>query len=132
MLSRLKPVSCLFQRMLGSINLENGLERESRNAQPTKLVKRKVALVIAYVGSNYYGLQMDRNSSLPTVEATLEQELYALGHIRESNHKELGKIHWSRSSRTDKKVIVSGGNETQCFSEHGFLLYYVHRFTLQS
>jgi tRNA pseudouridine(38-40) synthase len=67
-------------------------------------VKRKVALTIGFQGSKYYGLQYDPREEFPTVEAELEEALFKLGCIRESNHKDLSKINWSRSSRTDKHV----------------------------
>jgi tRNA pseudouridine(38-40) synthase len=67
-------------------------------------VKRKVALTIGYQGSKYYGLQFDIREEFPTIEAELEKALFKLGCIRESNHKDLSKISWSRSSRTDKHV----------------------------
>ena len=76
-------------------------------------VKRKVALVLGYVGSSYYGLQMDPNSTLPTIESIVEAALGKLGCILPSNRRQLQKIGWSRSSRTDKGVhaartVVSG------------------------
>lgn len=66
--------------------------------------KRKIALTLAFVGSNYHGLQLDLHSGVPTVEAEVESALYKLGCINESNHLDLTKISWSRSSRTDKRV----------------------------
>ena len=70
------------------------------------VAKRKMAITLAYVGTNYYGLQMDPNTTAlyPTVESKVEQTLYELGCIAESNKQALGKIQWSRSSRTDKGV----------------------------
>ena len=67
-------------------------------------VKRKIALTLAFVGSNYHGLQLDLNSGVPTIEAEVESALYKLGCIHEANHLDLSKISWSRSSRTDKHV----------------------------
>lgn len=66
--------------------------------------KRKVALTLAYVGSNYHGLQMDLKSGVPTIEAEVEEALFKMGCITEANHLDLAKISWSRSSRTDKHV----------------------------
>lgn len=70
------------------------------------VAKRKMALTLAYVGSNYFGLQMDPNTIdlYPTVERELERALYEIGCIAESNKRALNKIGWSRSSRTDKGV----------------------------
>jgi tRNA pseudouridine(38-40) synthase len=71
---------------------------------PKEKAKRKIAFTLAFVGSNYHGLQLDLNSGVPTVEAEVESALYKLGCIHESNHLDLSKISWSRSSRTDKRV----------------------------
>ena len=65
-----------------------------------KYCKRKMALVISYVGANYLGIQMDLNAMhLPTIEKELELALYKIGCIASSNHPILSKIQWSRSSR---------------------------------
>ena len=66
--------------------------------------KRKVAMVIGYIGSNYYGLQMDIKQELKTIEGAIEEALYQAGFISASNHGDLTKVGWSRSSRTDKGV----------------------------
>lgn len=65
--------------------------------------KRKVALVLGYIGTNYYGLQY-QSIGFPTIESVLEDCLYRLGCISELNHKQFTKLGWSRSSRTDKGV----------------------------
>ncbi len=77
--------------------------------QSSSYVKRKVALVVAYVGSNYFGLQMDPNQyeKLNTIEYQLSKALKKIGCIKEGNHIDLSKIQWSRSSRTDKGVHAS-------------------------
>lgn len=72
-----------------------------------KLAKRKVALVFSYVGTMYNGLQMDSQQlsmGFVAVEAVIERELHNLKYIKDSNHLDLAKIGWSRSSRTDKGV----------------------------
>ncbi|KAL0533519.1 hypothetical protein IC582_027551 [Cucumis melo] len=67
--------------------------------------KKKVVLRIGYVGTDYRGLQMQRNQlSHPTIEQELEAAIYKAGGIRESNYGNLNKISWARSSRTDKGV----------------------------
>lgn len=69
-----------------------------------KPVKRKVAMVISFVGSNYYGLQMDPKLPLDTIELKLAQALHSIGCISDSNNMKLPHIQWVRSSRTDKGV----------------------------
>mmetsp|Transcript_3091 Transcript_3091/g.7657 ORF Transcript_3091/g.7657 Transcript_3091/m.7657 type:complete len:214 (+) Transcript_3091:220-861(+) len=72
---------------------------------PSELKKTKVALHLGYDGSQYKGLQINRESSAgQTVEHFLEQAIYQVGGIRDSNMGDLTKIGWSRASRTDKGV----------------------------
>lgn len=60
---------------------------------------------VGYVGTNYRGLQMQRDEhSLSTVEEELENAIYKAGGILESNFGNLNRIAWARSSRTDKGV----------------------------
>lgn len=79
----------------------------------TKFLKRKCALVVGYVGSNYSGLQLDeKNTALKFIEGELRDALLKVSAISEANSVSLAKIDWSRSSRTDKgvhasKVIIS-------------------------
>ncbi|CAN8315358.1 unnamed protein product [Cochlearia groenlandica] len=67
--------------------------------------KKKVLIRIGYVGSDYRGLQIQRDDpSLKTIEGELEVAIYKAGGIRDSNFGDLHKIGWARSSRTDKGV----------------------------
>ena len=68
--------------------------------------KRKVALLLAYNGASYQGLQ--KNPDAFTVEEVLERAIYASGGISESNFGTLQKISWSRAGRTDKGVHAVG------------------------
>ena len=101
------------ERFLGTYSKPYAKKFKSSSSDEIKTViipevkeisKRKVALTLAYVGSNYHGLQMDMGSSVPTVEAAVESALFQMGCITEANHLDLTKISWSRSSRTDKHV----------------------------
>lgn len=65
-------------------------------------VKRKVALVCSFVGTNYQGMQYNPNTS--TIESNLISSLTEIGCILPSNSVNPFKIGWSRSSRTDKGV----------------------------
>lgn len=77
-----------------------------------RLGKRKVALFVGYDGTSYRGLQQQpsqqhiqfEDGRQHTVEDVLEEAVYRSGGILESNRGMLGKINWSRSSRTDKRV----------------------------
>ncbi|KAL3517988.1 hypothetical protein ACH5RR_020577 [Cinchona calisaya] len=67
--------------------------------------KKKVVMRVGYVGSDYRGLQIQRDEhALSTVEGELEKALFKAGGIRDSNFGDLHKIAWARSSRTDKGV----------------------------
>ncbi|KAK4836910.1 hypothetical protein QYF36_001265 [Acer negundo] len=69
------------------------------------LRKKKVVMRVGYVGSDYRGLQMQRDEhSFSTIEGELEAAIYKAGGIRDSNYGNLNKIAWARSSRTDKGV----------------------------
>ena len=68
------------------------------------VVKRKVALVLSYVGSKYHGLQLATQEGIETVESVLLRTLLDIGAVRPSNAESLQKIKWSRASRTDKGV----------------------------
>ncbi|KAI5079597.1 hypothetical protein GOP47_0005076 [Adiantum capillus-veneris] len=70
-----------------------------------KSIKRKVALWVGYVGTDYKGLQIQRTSAAgQTIEQELETAIFRAGGILESNFGSLEKVGWMRSSRTDKGV----------------------------
>ncbi|XVE58941.1 hypothetical protein DITRI_Ditri05aG0003600 [Diplodiscus trichospermus] len=67
--------------------------------------KKKVVMRVGYVGTDYRGLQLQRDEhELSTVENELENAIFKAGGIRDSNYGDLHKIAWARSSRTDKGV----------------------------
>ncbi|PSS09534.1 TRNA pseudouridine synthase [Actinidia chinensis var. chinensis] len=71
----------------------------------TPFRKKKVVMRVGYVGTDYRGLQMQRDEhSLSTIEEELENAIFKAGGIRDSNFGDLHKIGWARSSRTDKGV----------------------------
>lgn len=71
-------------------------------------VKRMVCLYIGYIGTDYYGLQVNRQEGIKTIEEELEKALYACGWIAEKNFQRVQKLSWSRASRTDKGVHACG------------------------
>ena len=67
--------------------------------------KKRVVLRVGYVGSEYRGLQKQRDLSADsTIESVLESAIFKAGGILESNYGKLQKVGWERSSRTDKGV----------------------------
>ncbi|PPS03928.1 hypothetical protein GOBAR_AA16739 [Gossypium barbadense] len=67
--------------------------------------KKKVVMRVGYVGTDYRGLQLQRDEhELSTIENELETAIFKAGGIRDSNYGDLHKIAWARSSRTDKGV----------------------------
>lgn len=93
------------ERHPGSIPLE--LVKSSEHYDPEAIaalreLKRKYAVCIAYLGSNYQGLQINPNAK--TVEAELEKAFFLTGAITESNYGYMPKIQWTRAARTDRGV----------------------------
>jgi hypothetical protein len=95
-----------FSSATGATDEPSSSALTTEPAASNALKKVKVALVLGYVGKGYHGLQLSStaNPAVRTIEHDLEEALYKIGCISESNHKFLGKIGWSRSSRTDKGV----------------------------
>ncbi|KDO49266.1 hypothetical protein CISIN_1g009253mg [Citrus sinensis] len=108
----LLPLSCYrcpaSSSSKSSPSVSHTLTRPTPNSSDDKwepVRKKKVALRVGYVGTDYRGLQMQRDEhSLSTIEGELETALFKAGGIRESNYGNLQKIAWARSSRTDKGV----------------------------
>jgi hypothetical protein len=92
-------------RMMSSVTRPSNPNREALTGERAGWKKRKVALVVGYVGTGYHGLQFNQKMAhLPTIEGEVEDALFRAGHIAGSNYRDLSKIGWSRSSRTDKGV----------------------------
>ncbi|CAN6463286.1 unnamed protein product [Victoria cruziana] len=66
--------------------------------------KKKVVMRVGYVGTEYRGLQLQRDTGAPTIEGELEAAIFKAGGILDTNYGNLYKIAWARSSRTDKGV----------------------------
>lgn len=62
----------------------------------SKPTKRKVAIVVGYVGTAFHGWQESTDRSVRTVEGVLETALWEAGAIAESNYGDLNKIGWGR------------------------------------
>ncbi|KAF0309818.1 tRNA pseudouridine synthase A [Amphibalanus amphitrite] len=71
---------------------------------PSRL--RQVALLVAYHGDQYYGMELLRNSGFPTVEEALFTALRRSGAVAAGGAP--FPPHYSRASRTDRGVSALG------------------------
>lgn len=67
-----------------------------------KTVKRKVVLLLGFLGTKYGGFQV--NEEQRTLQAEVELALFKAGMLSESNFGFPFKYSWSTSARTDKGV----------------------------
>eukprot|EP00002_Diphylleia_rotans_P025211 TRINITY_DN4984_c0_g3_i1.p1 TRINITY_DN4984_c0_g3~~TRINITY_DN4984_c0_g3_i1.p1 ORF type:complete len:450 (-),score=105.13 TRINITY_DN4984_c0_g3_i1:1125-2474(-) len=81
-------------------------EPPSTESRPKLYPKKKIAMLFAYNGEGYQGLQM--NSGVRTIEEDIEKALFEAGAITPSNYGDLHKIGWQRAARTDKGVSALG------------------------
>mmetsp|Transcript_31658 Transcript_31658/g.38779 ORF Transcript_31658/g.38779 Transcript_31658/m.38779 type:complete len:568 (+) Transcript_31658:368-2071(+) len=72
------------------------------SADAPKPPKRKIALLLGFVGTNYVGMQI--NISQRTIQAEIELALYKGGFLSSDNFGFPHKYAWSSSARTDKGV----------------------------
>ncbi|EPS29229.1 hypothetical protein PDE_04178 [Penicillium oxalicum 114-2] len=68
--------------------------------------KKKVALMIGYSGTGYYGMQLIEDK--PTIEGELFSALVAAGAISKANATDPKKSSFIRCARTDKGVHAAG------------------------
>lgn len=68
----------------------------------TKIPKRKVAILLAYTGTNYGGFQINANQR--TLHSEIELALYKARFLSKDNFGFPHKYSWSSSARTDKGV----------------------------
>lgn len=71
--------------------------------------KRKVAILLAYCGKNYYGLQCNRGDrELPTIEGKLFEALGKAKVVPEICVEKPTQMKYASASRTDKGVSTCG------------------------
>ncbi|XP_067232607.1 tRNA pseudouridine synthase A isoform X3 [Chanodichthys erythropterus] len=74
-----------------------------------KYPKKKVALLMAYSGKGYYGMQRNaKNSQFRTIEDELVTALIRAGCIPEGHGDDMKKMSFQRCARTDKGVSAAG------------------------
>uniref|UniRef100_A0AC35TUW9 tRNA pseudouridine synthase n=1 Tax=Rhabditophanes sp. KR3021 TaxID=114890 RepID=A0AC35TUW9_9BILA len=72
---------------------------EQKARKPTL---RKYALLLAYQGKNYFGMQLQKNQE--TVESHLLDALHKCGYINDHEKNEIYSFRFQRAARTDKAV----------------------------
>ncbi|XP_030842056.1 tRNA pseudouridine synthase A [Strongylocentrotus purpuratus] len=98
---------CKMQKLevpdsVSSIDVTNGSDGPKRS----KLLKRKVAILLSYAGANYVGMQ--RNPGVQTIEEDLVNALVKSGAIPEDCGRNMNKMSFQRCARTDKGVSAAG------------------------
>ncbi|KAE8285190.1 tRNA pseudouridine synthase A [Larimichthys crocea] len=74
-----------------------------------KYPKKKVALLLAYSGKGYYGMQRNPGTTqFRTIEDDLVTALIKSGCIPENHGDEMKKMSFQRCARTDKGVSAAG------------------------
>eukprot|EP00026_Physarum_polycephalum_P000491 Phypoly_transcript_00492.p1 GENE.Phypoly_transcript_00492~~Phypoly_transcript_00492.p1 ORF type:complete len:1513 (+),score=402.57 Phypoly_transcript_00492:101-4639(+) len=87
---------------------ENKVPENKISRKDTGRTKQRVAVLFGYLGTGYYGLQWDDKGQFPTIEKDLEEAIFKMGGILETNHGNLDRVQWARGSRTDKGVHALG------------------------
>ena len=90
----------------GSYAHTHGAELTALAIPEPTVPKRRHALIFAYNGAKYVGMQL--NEGINSIEKELERALYLSRGIRSSNFGYLQKIGFTRAARTDKGVHALG------------------------
>eukprot|EP00934_Nitzschia_sp_Nitz4_P003517 Nitzschia sp. Nitz4//scaffold200_size39268//21283//22791//NITZ4_007618-RA/size39268-processed-gene-0.7-mRNA-1//1//CDS//3329541292//3507//frame0 len=86
------------------LGVDDSILEQNRIVVPpeAKTVKRKAALLLGFLGTNYSGFQI--NAGQKTIQAEIELALFKAGLLSEMNFGYPFKYSWSSSARTDKGV----------------------------
>ncbi|KAC9819657.1 hypothetical protein E3N88_45225 [Mikania micrantha] len=79
---------------------------EDHNANTCTTPRHKVAVILAYCGAGYQGMQ--KNPGAKTIEAELQEALYFSGAVPENERGCPKRFDFSRCARTDKGVSAVG------------------------
>lgn len=101
----------------------NGTRQASNLAPAHDTDKRKAAMHVAYVGSNYLGLQI-QNGPTPqkAIENVVHDAIFDAGMMLSTNKNDVQRLKWSRSSRTDKGVHSLGTVRLTDIAPHIFVV----------
>ena len=75
---------------------------EANGESAVKMPKKKVAMLVAFIGEKYSGFQI--NPGIKSIQAEMDLALYRAGYLSERNFGFPHKYSWSNSARTDKGV----------------------------
>ncbi|OCT89667.1 tRNA pseudouridine synthase A isoform X2 [Xenopus laevis] len=82
---------------------------ENNNNSNIQIPKRKFAIMLAYCGRGYHGMQMDiTRPNFPTIESTLISALIQAQCIPEIFFMQMKQLKFQRCARTDKGVSALG------------------------
>ncbi|XP_025093727.1 tRNA pseudouridine synthase A-like [Pomacea canaliculata] len=70
--------------------------------------KHKVALLLAYCGAGYYGIQFQKGNEFKTIESELMRALVQAGAIPQEHADTPQQMCFQRAARTDKNVSAIG------------------------
>lgn len=86
------------------LNPEESAKRA--NFEPSERIKRKkTAILLAYSGSNYYGMQ--RNPGMKTIEEELFKAMLKQKWITDDSFEQVQNVCFQRAARTDKGVSAA-------------------------
>lgn len=104
--STLKPTDESVQE-----NKKRQIEDNDNNEDPKKMKKtervkkRNFALLLGYLGKDYYGMQ--RNPNMKTIEEDLFTALLKADLIDQESFETIQYTHFQRAARTDKGVSAT-------------------------
>lgn len=79
--------------------------KQSRIEEPVRIKKRNYAMMLSYLGKDYYGMQ--RNPGMKTIEEDLINALLKADLISNEAFETIQTIHFQRAARTDKGVSAT-------------------------
>lgn len=110
----LRSLPRMLSHRLMCVSVTNGIRAPTENAPVHDTFKRKASLHVAYVGTNYCGLQIQMGPNPQrAIENVLHDAIYEAGMMLPTNRSDPHRLKWSRSSRTDRGVHSLGSVRMQ-------------------
>lgn len=81
------------------------VENKKQKVFVDRIKKKKVVMLLGYLGKNYYGMQ--RNPGMKTIEEDLIQALLKAKLINDEAFETIQTIQFQRAARTDKGVSAA-------------------------